>query len=163
MSEQRRSFGADRAVRRGRLLLVAGFLASASADTVAQTPNPVFKLDHLVGTMKVIGRNVAAGNGSLTAGDFPTAKAQFTRVREQLAPTITFWRDHKKDDAIRMLRDALAKLDALDAALSGDSVDAAAAGALAKQVGAACQSCHAVYREQDPNTKAYRLKPGSLQ
>jgi hypothetical protein len=39
-------------------------------------------------------------------------------------------------------------------------VDPARVSAVAKQAGAACQTCHGVYREQDPGTKGYRLKVG---
>ena len=56
-------------------------------------------------------------------------------------------------------------MDGLDAALSvdNDKIDPTAVNTSAKQVDAACQACHTVYREQDPATKAYRLKPGSAQ
>lgn len=138
-------------------LLITGFPATA------QRPYPIFKEDHLVKTMKAVGLNFEGANESLADSDLATAKARFTRVREQLAPTITFWRDRKKDDAIRMLRDTIAKLDDLDAALSIEKADVPAARALATQVDAACQSCHAAHREQDPTTKAYRLKTGSVQ
>jgi hypothetical protein len=124
---------------------------------------PVFTLTDLVNTMKMVDRNVGGANAALARSDFATAKAQITRAREQLATTITFWRDHKKDDAIKMLRETLTKMDDLDAALSVQKVDATAAGVLARQVGAACESCHAVYRDQDPATKAYRLKPGTVE
>lgn len=55
------------------------------------------------------------------------------------------------------------KMDELDAALSADPIDPTAVSALAKQVNASCEACHAIYREQDPTTKAYRLKPGAVQ
>jgi cytochrome c556 len=74
-----------------------------------------------------------------------------------------FWRDRKRDDAIRLLRDNLAKLDELDAALSVERVDRVGVDALASQVTASCQNCHNVYRDQDPVTKAYRLKPGTAE
>jgi cytochrome c556 len=112
--------------------------------------------------MQAVGRNFGAVNDLLTKNDFETAKAQLTRAREQLAITIQFWRDNQKDDAIRMLKDTLTKMDALDAALSREKVDTPVVGATAKKVSAACQTCHAGYRDQDPITKAYRLKPGSV-
>ena len=139
------------------------FAASTVGIVVgAQTPNPVFTLDHLTRTMKVVGLNWSGANGTLKGGDAVAAKAQFTRIREQLAPTISFWRDHNRPDAVAMLRTTLRRLDDLDAALSAEPVDAAGALVLAGQVGAACQACHAVYRDQDSQTKTYRLKPGSL-
>jgi cytochrome c556 len=93
--------------------------------------------------------------------DYESAKAQLTRAREQLAITVTFWRDKKKDDAVRMLRETLERTDDLDAALSVESVNPSTITAASQRLGAACQACHAVYRAQDPATKAYRLKPGA--
>ena len=111
--------------------------------------------------MKSVGANWDGTSASIAKGDFEEAKARLTRSREQLAVTITFWRDNKKADAVKMLRNALTKLDELDAALSVDRVEAAAA-TLVRPVNEACEACHAVYRDQDPATNAYRLKPGSV-
>jgi hypothetical protein len=47
-------------------------------------------------------------------------------TRDRLATTTTFWRDRHRDDAVKTLRDTLAKLDALDDAMSADDVDPAA-------------------------------------
>ena len=54
-----------------------------------------------------------------------------------------------------------AKMDELDVALSAEKLDASGASAISKQIGAACEACHAVYREQDPSTKAFRIKNAS--
>jgi cytochrome c556 len=53
-------------------------------------------------------------------------------------------------------------MDDLDAALSAEKVNAEQARDLGRQINAACQACHQVYRDQDPATKAFRLKPGSV-
>jgi cytochrome c556 len=127
---------------------------------IAQKPNPVFTYDDLTNAMKTLGRNFAAVNSLISKNDFDGAKGQLARSRELLATTVTFWRDRKRDDAIKMLRDEEAKMDELDAALSAEKVDPARVNATVKQAGAACQSCHSVYREQDPATKGYRLKAG---
>jgi hypothetical protein len=140
------------------LLLVVVGLSGAADHTY-----PIFTADQLTSTMKLVGRNFAAVNASLAQKDFETAKAQLTRSRELLAVTITFWKDRKKDDAIKILNNAVTKMDDLDTALSLEDVDLAAASAIAKQIGAGCQACHGIYREQDPATKAYRLKSGSVQ
>ncbi len=146
----------------GVLLVMA---AAGVAVPAAKQKNPysVFTADHLESTMKTVGLNFGGANQALTKGDYDTAKPQFIRLREQLATTITFWRDHKRDDAIKLVRTAVTALDELDTVLSAEKVDQAAAAGLVKRVGGACQSCHAVYREQDPATKAYRIKPGVVQ
>ena len=137
----------------------------ASGPAVAQKKNPYrnYNEDKFVQNMKSAGRNYAAVTELLAKMDYETAKAQLTRAREQLAITMQLWQENKKDDAIRMLRDALAKTDDLDAALSAESVGPSAVAAASQRLGASCQTCHAVYRTQDPATKAYRFKPGLVQ
>jgi hypothetical protein len=136
--------------------------AQRTQDPGDKKPYPIFTLEQYTNMMKTAGRNFGAVTVSLSKNDFETAKEQLTRAREQIAITVTFWRDNKKDDALKMLKTTLTKMDDLDAALSAEKVDGEAARDLARQVNAACQSCHAVYRDQDPATKAYRLKPGSV-
>jgi len=147
----------------GRLItiLVAAVVVVVLGDTAAaQKKNPYrnYTEEKFVENMQSAGRNYAAVTNLVAGGDYESAKAQLTRAREQLAITITFWRDRQKDDAVRMLREALTGMDGLDASLGGASVDPAAVKAATGRVNAACSACHAVYREQDPATKAYRLK-----
>ena len=136
---------------------------AAGAFAVAQKPYPVYTLDQFVDTMKTLGPNFAGVTASLAADDFEAAKARLVLTRQQLATTVTLWRDHGKDDAVAFLRAALETIDELDDELSTESVDSAAATATAREIGATCQACHTVYREQDPTTRAYRIKPGALQ
>jgi cytochrome c556 len=145
-------------LRAAALLLI--FAASAVA---ADKPYPIFTPENFTNTMQLIGRNFAAVNSALSKNDFDSAKAQLARSRELLALTVTFWRDRKKDDATKILRDTVTRMDELDAALSAEKIDLAAAAAIAKQIGNGCQSCHTAYREQDPGTKTYRFKKGLVQ
>jgi len=144
------------------LLALLAVLALGVSLPAAQTAYPIFSFEEFVRMMKSVGANWDGTTALIRKSDFPETKRRLTRSREQLAVTITFWRDNKKDDAVKMLRATLAKMDDLDTALSVDTVDAAGVAMLAKQVTAACDTCHAAYRDQDPVTKAYRLKPGSL-
>ena len=100
----------------------------------------------------------AGAREALDGGEFDTAKALFTRTREQVAVSITFWRHNERDDGVRMLRAVLDGLDALDAALSRPPIDSAAAAGLTTRAEAACQTCHAVYRAQDPDTGEHSVK-----
>jgi hypothetical protein len=140
--------------------LLALALAGLSTAAMAQEkPYPVFTADQFVSAMKTVGQAFAAVNASLAKNEVEDSKAYLAISRERLATTITFWRDRQKDDAISLLKAALTKMDDLDATMSLPSVDAVAVAAAAKQVQSSCQPCHALYREQDPSTKAYRLKP----
>jgi len=145
--------------------LLVGLLG-LKATVLAQQPSsqyPIYTQDHFTATMKTVGQNFGGLNQAVTAGDFENAKSRAIRAREQLATTVTFWRKNKKDDAVAMLRTATQRFDELDNVLSKSPVDKDAATAAVKQIGAACQACHAVYREQDPTTKAYKFKSNALQ
>jgi hypothetical protein len=144
---------------------VAVLLLAGGGAAAAQKKNPYmnYTQEKFVENMQAAGRNYAAVTNLIAAADYESAKAQLTRAREQLAITITFWRDRQKEDAVRMLRAALTGMDGLDAALSTERIDAAAVKGASGRVDAACSACHGIYRDQDPATKAYRLKPGSVQ
>ena len=139
------------------------FLVVAGLAATADKPYPIYTPDNFANSMKLAGRNFGAVSAAVKGKDFETAKAQLVRTRELLAVTITYWRDRKKEDAIKILRDTLTKIDALDTALSAETVDAANANAIAGQIGADCQACHALYREQDPKTKAFHFKAAAVQ
>jgi hypothetical protein len=145
----------------GAIFLVV--VASGTAAIAQKNPYRSYTEEKFVDNMQTAGRNYAAVTDLLAEREYEPAKAQLTRAREQLAITATFWRDRKKDDAVKLLRDALRSMDDLDLALSAESVQPAEIGAAAKRVTAVCEACHAVYRDQDPATKAYRIKPGSVQ
>jgi hypothetical protein len=113
-----------------------------------------------VAAMKTVGQAYALVNSSATKNDVDEAKAFLAISRDRLATTITYWRDRKKDDAVRMLRNVLTKMDELDAALSADTLDRAAVDTIGKQVEAGCVVCHQTYREQDPVTKAFKIGAG---
>lgn len=142
---------------------IVTIVAVAAVSSVrAQTEYPIFTHDHFEGMMKTLGPNLAGVSASLADDDLDTAKARLVLVRQQLATTITFWRDRERDDAIAFLRAAIGRVDALDDALSEETVDSPVVTATAAEIGVACDTCHAVYREQDPATGEYRLKPGSI-
>jgi cytochrome c556 len=155
--------GERRSAFRPLAVAVLGIWTIAAVVATAQVAYPIYTQDDFVKTMKSVGQNFGAISTALAANDLEEAKGRVVRSREQLATTVTFWRKNQKEDAIKMWRAAIGKMDELDTALSAENVDKEAASALIKQVAAACAACHAQYREQDPATKAYRLKPGSVQ
>lgn len=139
---------------------VVGCVLGAGMVALAQ---PVFTENDLDDAMKGVGRQFELINRMIAAKDFEEAKVRVTRAREQLSPTISFWRNHDRDDAVTMVRDATRRLDALDAALSELTVDPTAVTTAADAVGAACEACHSVYRERDPSSDAFRLRSDLLQ
>ncbi len=145
------------------IVAVLAMVAAAVVAAAQDKPYPIFTVDHLDAAMKTLGPNVAGLRAALADGDFATAKARTIRSREQLATTVTFWRDREQDDAVALLRATVDRMDALDAALSAEVVDSAAVATLATEIGGACTACHTVYREQDPVTSEYRLRQSALQ
>ena len=154
------SFVTIRGARRLSGLVVVACTLSSGLVT-AQVSYPIFTRDQLESTMKALGPNFLAARTSLDTSDFETAKAQLIRTREQLATTITFWRDREKDDAATFVRNTIALLDQLDDALSAERTDRTTIDGLVRGIGAGCQACHAVYRVQDPVTNEYSLKLGA--
>ena len=144
-----------------RSALAAAALLPGAAAAGQQGPYPIFTEAHLDATMTTLGPNVAGVRAALAAGDHATAKERAIRSREQLAATITFWRDRDREDAVSWLRAALTRLDALDTALSAASVDEAAVVAIGDRIAEACNACHAVYREPDGDG-GYRVKSSVL-
>ena len=108
--------------------------------------------------MASVGRNVTLAGTAIEAKDYNVAKERVARAREQLSPTFAFWEHAKKTDAQRLVRDAAARLDDLDLALSREPVEATGIAQAKRAVDASCQACHSLYREQDPATNRFRLK-----
>jgi cytochrome c556 len=150
------SGGAGLAGKLAASLLVVAFASGVA--TAQRNPYRSYTEEKFVQNMQTAGRNYAAVTDLLAKNDYDSAKAQLTRAREQLAITVTFWRDRKKNDALGLLRNALDGSDDLDAALSAESVEPAVIRAASQKLAAACEACHAVYREQDPGTRAFRIK-----
>ena len=123
---------------------------------------PIFTTEHLDEAMKTVGLAFGLTRSAIEKNSAENAKDYLIRSRDQLATTITFWRDRKRDDAIAILRETLKKMDALDAALSEETVNQKAASDLAGSVVTSCEACHSKYREQDPATKAYRVKADAV-
>jgi hypothetical protein len=146
------------------ILAVSFVVAGASMGSGQTRQYPVYTADHLRSAMKTVGLAVDLVRHSIEKNDPELAKDYLVRARDQLATTITFWRDRKVDDAIAILRDTLKKMDALDTAMAvgKDKMDMPAVAELVKQVNTSCDACHARYREQDTVSKEYRVKSGLL-
>jgi len=111
--------------------------------------------------MKKIAPAQAATNKAIQSMAWADAKAQVAIVKQTLMDTESFWTSHKKDDAVAMLKDSIAKVTAVEQALNAPTPDQQAVLAAFKQVGATCGACHKQYREQDANQQ-YQLKAGSI-
>ena len=112
--------------------------------------------------MKSNGQAVGAMNKAIGSGAFADARMQVATLRQNYMALQGFWVDKKKDDAVAIVKDGLTRLDGLDKALAGATVDQMAAQAAAKEFGGnTCGACHKLYREGDAQS-GFRFKPGVL-
>ena len=112
--------------------------------------------------MKANGQAVGAMNKAIGSGAFADARTQVATLRLNYMALQQFWADKKKDDALAIVKDGLARLDTLDKTLAAPTVDPMAAQAAAKEFGGnTCGACHKLYREGDAQT-GFRFKAGVL-
>lgn len=111
--------------------------------------------------MKKVQPAMQAAGKAVGSNDFAEAGKQLAIVRQAVDDSRTFWVEHKKEDAIKFNKDTVAKIEEAEKLLASPAPDAAAATAAVKQVGAACRSCHEVYRVRDADNN-WVLKPGSI-
>ena len=84
-------------------LVVLGLLVVSTSGSAQERPYPIYTVHHLDATMKTLGPNVAGVRAALVEADYLTAKQRAIRSREQLATTVTFWRDREREDALLWL------------------------------------------------------------
>jgi cytochrome c556 len=138
----------------GALLVLAWSGALVVAQTKVTTPEQLDKV------MKSAGPAMRNMQKALKSDAFADAKKELATIRAAVLDSQSFWIEHKKEDAVKLNKEAIAKIDALDKVLSGTPDGAAAAAAL-KEVGGSCSACHKQYRAQDAENN-YILKPGTI-
>jgi cytochrome c' len=143
-----------------RFLTFCTALIMACAGTIALAQK-VTTPDELDKAMKRIAPAQGAANKAIQSMAWGDAKSQIAVVKQSLADTESFWAANKKDDAVKMLKDSIAKVTAVEEAVSAPTPDQQAVLAAFKQVGGTCAACHKQYREQDENMN-YRLKAGTI-
>src|SRR5262245_5428373 len=87
------------------------FIALATTAALAQkVTNP----DELDKTMKRIAPAQGAAGKAIQSMSWADAKAQVAVVKQALIDTESFWAVAKKDDAVAMLKDSIAKVTAVE-------------------------------------------------
>ena len=146
--------GARRVAQRGagegqeRVRVLAGGI---QADGLLQEPRR---------RAQVAAANAGVGKG-IKSEAYADAKTSAAELKAALTDAENLWVVAKKDDAVKMSKDAIAKVTALETILSAATVDQQAAFAAAKEVGGTCAACHKEYRVQNED-KTYAIKPGVL-
>jgi len=145
-------------MRRILTTATAVMIALAGTIAVAQKVTSPAELD---AAMKKVGPAQGAAGKAIQSSNFADAKTQVAIVKQALTDAENFWVMNKKDDAVTMSKDSLAKIAAVEAALAAPMPDQQAVLAAFKAVGGTCGACHKTYRVQDENMQ-YILKPGTV-
>jgi hypothetical protein len=133
--------------------LIACVVATGTNPAAQKIVGP----DEFSRAMKTIGTAFDGVKKSIESKSYVEAKTPLALTRQIMASSRPFWTANQNPDAARMTKDMVAKLDALDKALSPSTVDAAAVAAALQDVNRGCDSCHALYREGNEQT-GYRIK-----
>jgi cytochrome c556 len=142
-------------MRRFTTYLMAVLIAGSAvlAAQKAQTPEDLDK------AMKKIAPANGALNKAIKSMAWDDAKKQAVIVETALMDAHNFWVIKKKDEALKMSTDALAKVKALKGTLEQPAPDSTAVMAAAKEFASSCLGCHKAFREQDASGM-YVLKTG---
>ena len=137
--------------RHGWVLL---FIAASAMLAAAQK---VVGPDDFDRAMKTIGAAMDGTREAIGSESYIEAKTPLALARQTLASTRPVWETDEEPAAVRMTREAVDALDALDKALSPRTADPAAVAAALDDVTRSCDACHATYREGDEQT-GYRIR-----
>ena len=137
--------------RHGWVLL---FIAASAMLAAAQK---VVGPDDFDRAMKTIGAAMDGTREAIGSESYIEAKTPLALARQTLASTRPVWETDEEPAAVRMTREAVDALDALDKALSPRTADPAAVTAALDDVTRSCDACHATYREGDEQT-GYRIR-----
>jgi len=138
-------------MRRFVMCAVVAIVAWASAGVVAQSKIATLQ-DH-VALMKSNAQANGALNKAVGSGDFAGALMQVTTLRQNLTTLQMFWMEKKNAEAVKVVKEGLGRLDALNKMLAAPAPDQVAAQAAAKEFGGnTCGACHKMLREGDAQT-----------
>lgn len=137
-----------------RAAWVAAFVVGTGTVAFAQKVIGPEEFDR---AMKTVGAALEVAEEALGSASYVDAKTPLALSRQVLASTRPEWEVLGRPDAVRMNREAVAALDALDQALSAAAVDATVVTAALGDVNRACDACHAMHREGDAQT-GYRIR-----
>lgn len=140
-----------------RIALVTGMLALglAVAGTGLGAQDKEIDYDAI---MKKVGPAFAGLRKSIEAMDANVAKENTAVLKAAFADVERFWEVKGKHDAHEWASDARRALDEIDTAVAGSKWDEVKASA--GNLGKACQTCHAAYREKAEDG-TFRMKPGA--
>jgi cytochrome c556 len=142
----------------GAAALVVIWTAVVAGQTQTQKVTTPAEFDKV---MKAVNQTNGQINKAIKSGAYADAKAALAVLRQHFEAAGTFWETHKKDDVLKLNKDALAKIDALDKVLAGAPADTTAIQTAHSTMGATCRACHKENRAQD-DAGNYIIRPGVI-
>jgi GTPase involved in cell partitioning and DNA repair len=136
-------------------MLIAWSGALAVAQTKVTTPEEFDK------AMKPAGAAMRTIGKAFPSGAYADVRKELATLKTALVDTQSFWVLNKKDDAVKMNKESIAKIEAFEKLVATDPVDPAVAGPALKEIGGTCSACHKQYREQDAEGN-YKIKAGTI-
>jgi hypothetical protein len=143
-----------------RVRVYAGAMLIALSGALVVAQNKVTTPEEFDKAMKPAGPAMRNTGKALQSGAAADVKKELAVIKAALTDTQSFWVLHKKDDAVKMNKESIAKLEALEKLVDGDKVAPEAPAAL-KEMGGTCAACHKQYREQDAEGN-YKIKAGAI-
>ena len=137
-------------------LLMVWSGAIMMAQTKVTTPEQLDKV------MKQLQQANQPVGKAMASGQYADVRKGLAAVKEAVLLSQSFWIEHKKDDAVTMNKETIAKIEAVEKLVATDTVDAAAATTALKEMGASCRACHQKYRATDAENN-FILRPGALE
>jgi cytochrome c556 len=144
-----------------RLRVCAAALLLTWSGAVMMAQQKVTTPEQLDKVMKQLQQSNQPVGKALASGQWADVRKGIAGVKEAVLLSQSFWIEHKKDDAVSMNKDTLAKIDAFEKIIATDTPDPAAAATAFKEVGASCRACHKQYRATDAENN-FILKPGTV-
>ena len=127
--------------------------ALAAALVVAQAPAKIATFEDHAALMKANAQANGALGKAVGSGAFADGRTQITALRQNYRTLETFWTEKKNDTALKIVKEGLTRLDALDKMLQAPAPDQPAAQAAVKEfAGATCAPCHKELRDGDPKS-----------
>jgi cytochrome c556 len=143
-----------------RFLTYATVLFVALAGTVA-TAQKVMSPEQLDPAMKRVAAAQGAMLKAIKSEAYADARTQAATLKQALMDAQNLWEMNKKDDAIQIGNDAIARVTAVEEALAAASPDMQTVMGAFKQVGGTCAACHKQYRVQNDDM-TYSIRPGAI-
>ena len=105
-----------------RVGVYAGAVLIALSGVLVAAQNKVTTPEEFDKAMKPAGPAMRNMGKALQSGAAADVKKELAVVKTALADTQSFWVLHKKDDAVKMNKESIAKVEALEKLVDGDKV-----------------------------------------